>query len=46
MDSYHKKIIQAQKTVELNQIMIFARKYGWRNNLNQIFSENEHEALI
>ena len=46
MDSYHKKIIQAQKTVELNQIMIFSRKFGWRNNLNQIFSENEHEALI
>jgi PAS domain S-box-containing protein len=46
MDSYHKKIIQAQKSIDLNQILFFAKKFGWTNNLNQIFSENEYEALI
>ncbi|APZ47934.1 diguanylate cyclase [Polaribacter reichenbachii] len=43
---YQKRIDEAKKKTELQQVLSFAKQFNWQNNLKQAFSENEYEALI
>ena len=46
MDNYHKKITASRKNRELLYFQSLAKKFDWKNNLNQEFSTNDYEALV
>lgn len=46
IDHYHHQLIEAKKRMEMQQIMAFAEKFGWQNDIRSAFSENDYEALI
>lgn len=46
MDGYQKRMIEAKKEKELKEVLSFAKKFNWKNDLNLAFSENDYEALI
>ncbi|MGJ8759842.1 MULTISPECIES: PAS domain-containing protein [unclassified Polaribacter] len=46
MDDYYIRLIEAKKRMEIEQVLSFAKKFNWKNDLNLAFSENDYEALI
>lgn len=46
MDEYQKRMMKTKKEMELKQVLSFAKKFNWKNDINSVFSENEYEALI
>ena len=46
MDGYHKRIAEAKKRTEIEQVLSFAKQFNWQNDLCLAFSENDYEALI
>jgi PAS domain S-box-containing protein len=46
MQDYHKRMAEATKRTELEQVLSFAQKFNWQNDLNSAFSENDYDALI
>jgi len=46
MSYYDEKIAQAVKHSELAQVLSFAHKYQWKNDLKAAFNEKDYEALI
>lgn len=46
MDGYQKRISEAKKRSELEQIRSFAEQFSWKNDLEAAFSENDYEAII
>ncbi|MCT4628915.1 PAS domain-containing protein [Winogradskyella sp.] len=46
MEGYHERLINAKKEMELKEVLSFAKKFNWKNDLNLAFSENDYEALI
>ena len=46
MDDYYSRLIEAKKRMEIEQVLSFAEKFNWKNDLNLAFSENDYEALI
>lgn len=46
MEGYHKRMKEAKKRNEFEQVLSFAEKFDWKNDIKSIFSENDYEALI
>ena len=46
MDGFQDRIDDTKKKNELKQLYLFAREYGWKNDLSSVFSEHDYEALI
>ena len=46
LEGYQKQLSEAKKRVELNQVLDFAQKFKWENNLQKTFAESDYEALI
>ncbi len=46
IENYHHRLIEAKKLTEMKQVIAFAEKFGWQNDVRAAFSENEYEALI
>ena len=46
MDGYQKMIHKAKKRTELEEVLAFAQKFNWKNDLQTVFSETDYEALI
>lgn len=46
MDAHHQRLLDAKKATELQQVLSFAKKFKWKNDLNLVFSEHDYEALI
>lgn len=46
MDAHHQRLLDAKKATELDQVLSFAKKFKWKNDLNLAFSEHDYEALI
>lgn len=46
MDGYNRRLIEAKKRIEMEQVLSFAKKFNWKNDLKLAFSENDYEALI
>lgn len=44
--SLPKSIIQDNRRDELNQLLFFAKKYNWENDLKTILKSNSYEALV
>jgi len=45
-NDFQKRIAESKKRTELRQVLSFAKKFNWKNNLNLTFSENDYKALI
>jgi len=45
-ENYQKKIDEARKNVEIQQVISLAKKFSWKNDLNIAFKENDYEALV
>ena len=43
---YHQNMSQTIKQLDLQQVLSFAEKFEWSNDLKQAFEENDYEALI
>lgn len=46
MDGFHERMFDTKQKNEIKQILYFAGKFNWRNNMRAIFSENEYEAIV
>ncbi|WP_299526292.1 PAS domain-containing protein [Winogradskyella sp.] len=46
MTDYHGRIAQTLKRIELDQVLTFARKFKWKNDLVKAFEDNDYEALV
>ncbi|MCV6630871.1 MAG: PAS domain-containing protein [Flavobacteriaceae bacterium] len=46
IEDFDKKVVAAQKSMELQQVLSFAKKYKWKNDLEHAFSQIDYEALI
>ena len=46
MDGYQRRRNEIKKEMELKQVLSFAKKFNWKNDLNLAFSENDYEALV
>lgn len=46
MGGFHNNMRQAKKEIDLKKVLSFAKKFNWKNDLHEAFSENEYEALI
>lgn len=46
MDGYNRRLIEAKKRIEMEQVLSYAKKFNWKNDLNLAFSENDYEVLI
>jgi PAS domain S-box-containing protein len=46
IDDHYDRLQQARKRIELQQVLSFAKKFKWKNDLDLAFSENDYEALI
>lgn len=46
IENYHHQLIEAKKRTEMKQVIAFAEKFGWQNNIKSAFSENDYEALV
>ncbi|WP_299367552.1 PAS domain-containing protein [Winogradskyella sp.] len=46
MTYYQGRIVETRKRVELDQVLSFARKFKWKNDLKKAFANNDYEALI
>ncbi|MEM7185639.1 MAG: PAS domain-containing protein [Bacteroidota bacterium] len=46
MEAYHRRIDEARKKTDLDTVLAFARKFGWKNELQDTFDEQDYEALI
>lgn len=43
---YHQNMFETIKQLDLQQVLLFAKKFRWNNDLKQAFKENAYEALI
>jgi PAS domain S-box-containing protein len=43
---YHQNMFETIKQIELEQVLLFAEKFEWQNDLKKAFQENNYEALI
>lgn len=46
MNSFHKNMVNTVKKLDLKQVLYFAKKYNWSNDIEKCFHENDYEALI
>ena len=46
LEGYQKQLSEAKKRVELDQVLDFAQKFKWENDLQTTFAESDYEALI
>ncbi|GAA4296799.1 PAS domain-containing protein [Aestuariibaculum suncheonense] len=46
MEGFQRRIIEAKKEMELEHVRSLAKKFNWKNDLSEVFSENNYEALI
>ncbi|NQX85944.1 MAG: PAS domain-containing protein [Flavobacteriaceae bacterium] len=45
-DAHQQRLKDAKKASELQQVLSFAEKFKWQNDINLAFLENDYEALI
>ncbi len=45
-ENHFKKIEDLRKKKDLNQLKDLAKKYNWKNNLEEIFHQNSFDAII
>jgi PAS domain S-box-containing protein len=43
---FHQNMFETIKQLDLQQVLSFAKKFEWNNDLKQAFEENDYEALI
>lgn len=46
MNSFHENMSDTIKKLDLEQVLSFAKKFNWKNDLEQAFQDNNYEALI
>jgi len=45
-ENYQKRILEAKKNVEIQQIISLAEKFRWRNDLKIAIKENNYDAIV
>lgn len=46
MEGYHNNMLKVKKEQDFKEVLSFAKKFDWKNDLNLAFSENDYQALI
>lgn len=46
IENYHQQLSAARKRTEMEQVISFAEKFDWQNDIRSAFSENDYDALI
>ncbi len=46
MDFFHRNLRQAEKQSEIEKINGLAKKFNWKNNIDEIINEHEYEAIV
>lgn len=46
MENYQKRILEAKKNIEIQQVIFLAEKFSWKNDLNILFKENDYDAIV
>ena len=46
MDFFHRNLKQAEKQSEIEKINDLAKKFNWKNNIDEIINGNEYEAIV
>ena len=45
-DNFHQNTLEAKNRADIEQVLLLAKKFNWKNDLRQAFSKNDFEALI
>jgi len=46
MEGYYEQLEDSRRKIEMDKVLSFAQRFEWKNDLKQIFTQTDYEALI